>query len=519
MSVTPVRPKAYSYLRFSTPEQEKGDSFRRQSQSAIDYAVLRDLDLDEQLTFHDRGVSGFRGANAATGKLREFIRAVEDGLIAEGSFLLVENLDRISRQDPWDAMPLFQSIINLGVTIVTLQDEKEWSKEKLRENPYRLMESIMVMIRANEESTLKARRLKSAWVNKRATAGTKKLTKSAPSWLILNQDRTEFTIIPEKANVVKRIFEMTLKGMGQNAIAKCLNEEKIKPFGRGQYWRRSNISKLQDYEGVVGTFQPHTIEHDGQRKRRKPEAKIEGYFPAIISKELWADAAAVKQGCSPKRGRHSAITNILGGVGTCPLCGGTVTKTSKGNGWSYLVCAGAKVGTGCKYTTVRYDEVEQAILQRLPERLQEPPVSKRGEGVDAEIENCEMQIVDAKEDLKALVKQIRLGTSVTLSSEIRAAETDLERLEAKLVQLRNTRETLSNSLINMRAKRLCESIEQTKSLEEINIGIRGLFDKVIVNYIDGVLEFNWKQGGTATFPFAMPKSVYKSRSNSFPHVK
>ena len=332
----PIKPKAYSYLRFSTPEQEKGDSFRRQSQSAIDYAVLHNLDLDDQLTFYDRGVSGFRGANAATGKLREFIRAVEDGLISEGSYLLVENLDRISRQDPWDAMPLFQGIINLGITIVTLQDQKEWSKEKLRENPFRIMESIMVMIRANEESTVKARRLKSAWENKRATASAKKLTRVAPSWLILNQDRSAFTIIPEKAEVVRRIFEMTLEGMGQQAIAKRLNEENIQPLGRGQYWRRSNIAKLQVFEGVIGTYLPHTMEHDGRIKRRKPQAKVEGYFPAIISKELWSDVATLTQGRSPKRGRHSAITNLLGGVGKCGLCGGTITKTSKGKSWTYL---------------------------------------------------------------------------------------------------------------------------------------------------------------------------------------
>jgi hypothetical protein len=36
--VTLQRPKAYSYLRFSTPEQRKGDSFRRQWEKAKAYA-------------------------------------------------------------------------------------------------------------------------------------------------------------------------------------------------------------------------------------------------------------------------------------------------------------------------------------------------------------------------------------------------------------------------------------------------------------------------------------------------
>jgi hypothetical protein len=64
--------KAYSYLRFSTPEQMKGDSHRRQSTRAQEYAVRNHLDLDDKLTFHDLGVSGYRGKNSETGMLAEF---------------------------------------------------------------------------------------------------------------------------------------------------------------------------------------------------------------------------------------------------------------------------------------------------------------------------------------------------------------------------------------------------------------------------------------------------------------
>ena len=56
MAIEDVRPKAYSYLRFSTPEQMGGDSFRRQWDAAKRYAERRGLDLDLKLTFHDLGV-------------------------------------------------------------------------------------------------------------------------------------------------------------------------------------------------------------------------------------------------------------------------------------------------------------------------------------------------------------------------------------------------------------------------------------------------------------------------------
>src|ERR1700680_1325770 len=100
--------KAYSYLRFSTSEQMRGDSYRRQTQLALEYAERRGLELDTTLSLNDLGVSAFRGKNARTGALAAFLQAVDAGLVPDGSLLLVESLDRVTRQDPWDALPVFQ---------------------------------------------------------------------------------------------------------------------------------------------------------------------------------------------------------------------------------------------------------------------------------------------------------------------------------------------------------------------------------------------------------------------------
>lgn len=59
--------KAYSYVRFSTPEQMRGDSLRRQTEAAGRYAALHGLELDDKLTFRDLGVSAFRGTNEEDG--------------------------------------------------------------------------------------------------------------------------------------------------------------------------------------------------------------------------------------------------------------------------------------------------------------------------------------------------------------------------------------------------------------------------------------------------------------------
>src|SRR5690349_19321284 len=109
--------KAYSYLRFSTPEQERGDSFRRQAQLARDYALAHRLELDEELTFRDLGVSAFRGRNAEVGRLGEFREAVRDGVIPRGSYLLLESLDRLSRDKPRKAVKLLEAICEEGIAV------------------------------------------------------------------------------------------------------------------------------------------------------------------------------------------------------------------------------------------------------------------------------------------------------------------------------------------------------------------------------------------------------------------
>src|SRR5688500_7237548 len=117
----PTKTKAYSYLRFSTADQAKGDSYRRQTALAEDYAKAKDLDLDKGLTFRDLGVSAYTGKNRKKGALRAFLDAVEEELIPAGSYLLVESLDRVSREAILDAQATFLQIVNAGITLVTLK--------------------------------------------------------------------------------------------------------------------------------------------------------------------------------------------------------------------------------------------------------------------------------------------------------------------------------------------------------------------------------------------------------------
>ena len=125
--------KAYSYLRFSSPEQAKGASRARQIEAAAKWAAERDLVLDEEL--RDEGVSAFKGRHrSSTSALGGFVARVDRGEVAEGSHLIVESLDRLSREEVLDALALFLGLISKGITIVALADNYEWARSVLRDH-------------------------------------------------------------------------------------------------------------------------------------------------------------------------------------------------------------------------------------------------------------------------------------------------------------------------------------------------------------------------------------------------
>ena len=440
---TPVR--AYSYLRFSTPEQEKGDSFRRQVELAREYAESRGWELDDTLNLHDRGKSAFRSQNAETGALASFLQAVSSGHVPNGSYLLVESLDRLSRDEVMIAVARFIDLVQAGIAIVTLADRREYSAETLRQNPTELIVSILVMMRAHEESQSKSRRLTEVWKAKRNRAANAKLTKRCPAWLQLNEERTAFNEIKARTAVIRLMFAMAAKGHGQHAIAKALEAKGIPTWGdhnskrrAAAFWHRSYVKKILTNPAVIGTYIPHKVDYNNpeKRKRRIPLPAIDGYFPCIVKRETFQRVQDLLKGkTSQPRGRQADAPkqNVLAGLARCHICGSAMTRVSKGAGLKagppYLVCTKAKSGAAKHYKAIRLSDVEDA-LQSFSGQLLKQSLPK-----------------DADRELKAqrevLIDQIagngmaieKLLTSIEKHGPSRAAAEKLARREAIRDQL------------------------------------------------------------------------------------
>src|SRR5262249_35720511 len=149
----PTLPTAYSYIRFSHPDQAKGDSLRRQTEAAAEWCKVKGVTLDASTTLHDLGKSAFLGKhreNPDRHALAAFLKLAEGGRIPTGSYLLIENLDRLSREEEVPACHLLTSILMKGIKVVQMMPSEMLLTDK--SNGWELMRAVMELSRGHNES-------------------------------------------------------------------------------------------------------------------------------------------------------------------------------------------------------------------------------------------------------------------------------------------------------------------------------------------------------------------------------
>lgn len=387
----PHQPLAYSYIRFSSPEQARGTSLGRQVDRAREYAAKNGLRLDDSLTFKDLGVSAYDQSNLGPGSaLGQFLDLVKAGRVPRGSYLLIESLDRLSRATITVALQLLLSVLNEGIVVVTLMDGCRYEQTNTSKDFTQLLVSLTILQRANEESQTKADRVSSAWRKKRVGASVAKLTKLCPGWLELSADRRTFVHIPDRVATVREIIDQTLQGVGREKISRDLNRRGVKSIANPRQshrqegskanlersWHGSYIGKLLTNRALVGEFQPHRVEtSDGPNKgKRVPDGPpVAGYFPPLITEEEFARLQDVmRESRVAGRGRKGAsFSNIFTGLLRCGHCGGSLVYINKGEDKrgnrdnrrnKLLVCSRANRAQGCHKVPWVYYEFEEAFF-------------------------------------------------------------------------------------------------------------------------------------------------------------
>lgn len=466
------RPMAYSYVRMSTPSQLRGDSLRRQREASEQYARKHGLVLDDTLDLNDLGVSAYKGDNASGGALSRFLHAIESGEVVPGSVLLVESLDRLSRQRIGSAMSLFLSIVERGITIVTMADGQVYRPGIA--DPMPLLQSLIIMSRAHEESQIKGQRVAAAWQNKRDRLATEKLTKQCPLWLQLSDDRKQFLVDADKAEIVRGMFKWALDGLGHYGIAKRLNRQGVQPFGRSIQWQDSYVEKILKSRAVIGEFQPHR-KVDGRRAIQGDP--IAHYYPAIVSPDLFYAVQAARRerrsGAGGRRGAEQA--NLFTHVARCGECGAPIRMVNKGKspkGGRYLRCASSLLGSGCTAKSWRYEDFEQAFLSFCIE----VDIASADEAADRQAaEALRNQSIAASEERLRLAKLRRDNAFALLdgTADLAYIRTKIEQCNEEIRVLTDQLDAASASTVStLRGEETRSLVERVRDVRHGGVDLR-----------------------------------------------
>lgn len=349
---------AYSYVRWSSAPQSEGSTEDRQTELAEKYCLTHGLTLVD--TFTDPGVSAFRGANAKVGALRTFLNAVDAGAIRRGSYLLIEDLQRLSRMPARQAQRLLEDIVERGITVVTIKDGKHYDKDTL-DDIFTLVMSLLRFDQTHKDSKHKGDMVKKGW--DKARAEKPMFSVLCPSWLEPKADRSGFKT-PNPANVnvktVRMMFELAQSGMGSHLIAQKLNEKKRPTLGGAEHWEAAHVLSILKNEAVIGHYQ--------QRKQKGNDGTFrrENYFPAIIDKNTFLD---VQGQLASRRGsggqKRENVVNLFSGLLFCGACKAKVRAVNGNRKHIYLRCKNAFAKQGCDAPPHPYANIEDALLREL----------------------------------------------------------------------------------------------------------------------------------------------------------
>ncbi len=303
------------YGRFSSTQQERGDSKRRQIDGAKAYAAENGIDIIDEPYF-DEGVSGKAGANLE----KEFGRLLDNS--REGDVILCEALDRIGRQNPFVLVGILYKTVLRGITIIAWQEGKVITPENIDnlDTQFSVFTGSAV---SHADNKRKIDRLhetaKAAYTlaDKGIQSGT--LVKYLPQCFRWDAANKSIVVDENRASVVRRIFQMYVSGKGRTVIAQTLNEEKTptlyrnaqRMIGEHKPWMETSIAKILKNESYAGVL------------------RIKGAsftcIPKIVNRATFDKAQHLISQNTRRHGKlNGRINNLFAGVGVCQHCGGTV---------------------------------------------------------------------------------------------------------------------------------------------------------------------------------------------------
>ena len=369
------------YERLSRDDFGKDDDQQRESNSISNQkAMLEEFAARQGFTnivhFTDDGISGTCFDRPG---FLAMMKEVEAGNV---EYLCIKDMSRMGR-DYLKVGQIMEILRQRGVRLIAINDGVDSARGDDDFTPFR---NIMNEYYARDTS----RKIRSTFQSKGKSG--KHLTGTVIYGYLWNEARDQWLVDPEAAEVVKRIFAMTIEGYGPYQIASKLKEEKVlipsaylaqhgegvnknKTFKDVYGWGSSTICNILEKREYLGhTINFKTRKHFKDKKSHYvPEDEwtiFENTHEAIIDQQTFDLVQKIRGNVRRYPdgwGEAAPLTGLL----YCADCGGKmyVHRTNNGKRISQYTCSQySKVPVG-KLCTTQHRINEDVVLSLISDML------------------------------------------------------------------------------------------------------------------------------------------------------
>ena len=416
------------YERLSRDDFGKDDDQQRESNSISNQkAMLEEFAARQGFTnivhFTDDGISGTCFDRPG---FLAMMKEVEAGNV---EYLCIKDMSRMGR-DYLKVGQIMEILRQRGVRLIAINDGVDSARGDDDFTPFR---NIMNEYYARDTS----RKIRSTFQSKGKSG--KHLTGTVIYGYLWNEARDQWLVDPEAADVVKRIFAMTIEGYGPYQIASKLKEEKIlipsaylaqhgegvnknKTFKDVYGWGSSTICNILEKREYLGhTINFKTRKHFKDKKSHYvPEDEwtiFENTHEAIIDQQTFDLVQKIRGNVRRYPdgwGEAAPLTGLL----YCADCGGKmyVHRTNNGKRISQYTCSQySKVPVG-KLCTTQHRINEDVVLSLVSEMLK--AIAEYAKHDRAEFVRVVQEAQSSQQTAEVRKQRARLATAKQRVSEL-----------------------------------------------------------------------------------------------------
>ena len=416
------------YERLSRDDFGKDDDQQRESNSISNQkAMLEDFAARQGFTnivhFTDDGISGTCFDRPG---FLAMMKEVEAGNV---EYLCIKDMSRMGR-DYLKVGQIMEILRQRGVRLIAINDGVDSARGDDDFTPFR---NIMNEYYARDTS----RKIRSTFQSKGKSG--KHLTGTVIYGYLWNEARDQWLVDPEAADVVKRIFAMTIEGYGPYQIASKLKEEKVlipsaylaqhsegvnknKTFKDVYGWGSSTICNILEKREYLGhTINFKTRKHFKDKKSHYvPEDEwtiFENTHEPIIDQQTFDLVQKIRGNVRRYPdgwGEAAPLTGLL----YCADCGGKmyVHRTNNGKRISQYTCSQySKVPVG-KLCTTQHRINEDVVLSLVSEMLK--AIAEYAKHDRAEFVRVVQEAQSSQQTTEVRKQRTRLATAKQRVSEL-----------------------------------------------------------------------------------------------------